>query len=612
MYPSIRPTAAALLLLNLPLAVHAEDATPTAPVIVTATRTAQTIDEVLASVIVIDRVTIEQTQALDIAELLRLHAGLDIGRTGGPGQQTSIFIRGTDSNHTLVMIDGVKINPGTLGGAALQNISPDLIEKIEIVKGPRSTLYGSEAIGGVINIITRRAAHGTTFNAGASAGNQNTYKINGGIHHAGNTLRIGIDAQKYATDGFPTLVNATLKRGYESTSFNIYAGAKLQGLDIKASHWQTQGTSEYLDSFTLTPLDQDNENTASALTFQANPLAPWAANIKLSQIADNIDQNQFSNFSNGYDFAHTQRNVFDWQNDIQIGAGHILTAGLALSRENTKALSFGTRFDEDTAVDSLYVQDDITRGAHQFLAAARTTDHETAGRHNTWNLGYGYQAAPSTRLIANAGTAFRSPDSTDRFGFGGNPNLKSETSRAIELGIRHHIHTNHSVAITAFDNRINDLISYNDPDGFSGPLLGANKNIEHARIYGLEARYNLTLAQWRFQIESMLQNPKNRDTGVQLARRSSRSLTASAVYDLGRHQIGMDLLASGPRKDSDFSADINNGYSIVNLTSQTQLGQGWTLRGKIENLFDKDYTLASGYNMQNRLVLISVAYSIQP
>ena len=610
MYPSIRPMAAVLLLLNLPLAVQAEDITLVAPVIVTATRTAQTIDETLASVVVIDRATIEQTQALDIADLLRLHAGLDVARNGGPGQTTSIFIRGAESNHTLIMIDGVKINSGTIGAAAVQNISPDLIERIEIVKGPRSTLYGSEAIGGVINIITRRAVSGTAFNASIGAGNQGTRKIKGGIHHAGTILRGGVEVQRNTSDGFPALRGSTLYRGYENNSANAYLGAKLSGVDIEVSHWQTQGTNEYQDGYTLDPLAQDFTNRASALTLKANPSAAWATQVKLSQIADTIDQNQINPFSGANDFTHTKRNVFDWQNDVQISNEQLLTAGITLSRENTESLSYGAGFDKNTDVNSLYVQDDLTLGAHQLLVAVRSTDHETAGLHTTWNLGYGYQAAPDTRLIANAGTAFRSPDAFDRFGYGGNPNLKSETSHTLELGIRHNIRANHSVAVTAFHNRMEDLISYNDPDGFFGPIPGANENIESATIRGIETSYHLALAQWRFQLEGVLQSAKNRSTGAQLARRASRSLTASAVYDLGHHQIGLDLLASGPRKDSDFSNDINNGYSLLNLTAQTRLGQHWTVRGKFENLLNKEYTLVTGYNTQGRLVLVSVEYSL--
>lgn len=611
MNPSTRPLAAALLLLNIPLAAHAENVTHAAPVIVTATRTPQTIDETLASVIVIDRAAIEQSQALDIADLLRLHAGLDVARNGGPGQTTSVFMRGAESNHTLVMIDGVKINSGTVGAAAVQNISPDLIERIEIVKGPRSTLYGSEAIGGVINIITRRAAHGTAFNASLGAGNQRTRHVKGGIHHAGSVLRGGVEVQRNTSDGFPALRGSTINSGYENSSMNAYLGAKLSGMNIEISHWQTQGTSEYQDGFTRNALDQDFTNRASALTFKANPVAAWTTQAKLSQIADHIDQNQLNPASsNRNDFARTTRYVLDWQNDVRISAQQLLTAGISVSDENTQALSYGTAFDKDTTVSSLYLQDDLTLGAHQLLVAIRTTDHETADLYTTWNLGYGYQAAPDTRLIANAGTAFRSPDSYDRFGYGGNPRLQSETSRTLELGIRHNIRTNHTVTITAFHNHMEDLISYNDPDGFFGPVPGANENIDRATIRGIETRYQLALAQWHFQLEGILQNAKNHSTGAPLARRASRSLTASAVYNLGRTQIGMDLLASGPRKDSDFSTEINNGYSLLNLTAQTRLDQHWTVRGKIENLLNKEYTLVSGYNTQGRLVRVSVEYNL--
>ena len=142
-------------------------------IVVTATRMPIARDRALAPMIVIGRDEIERSLALDLAELLRFHAGLEVARNGGPGQPASLFIRGADSNHTLVLVDGVKINPGTLGGAALQNISADLVERIEIVKGPRSSLYGSEAIGGVVNVITREAG-GRQLTASAGGGRYGT------------------------------------------------------------------------------------------------------------------------------------------------------------------------------------------------------------------------------------------------------------------------------------------------------------------------------------------------------------------------------------------------------------------------------------------------------
>lgn len=573
-----------------------------APVLVTSTRTAQTADQTLAPVIVINLDTIERNAAGDIADLLRFHAGIDIGRNGGPGQSTSVFIRGTDSNHALVMIDGIKINPGTIGGAALQNISPDLVERIEIVKGPRSSLYGSEAIGGVINIITRRGDGDMKGHFGVGVGSYGTRTFDVGTHYGRDNARAGFDASAFVTSGFPTRRGSDIDRGHEKLSFNAYAGRRFGPLDVEFSHWQAQGTTEYLD-FLLAPMDQDFKNSASAVTLKGAPRDNWISTLRISQTVDEIDQNQSS------DFAHTRRNQFDWQNDLQLGDRQLLTAGLWASHERTSSSIFGSGFNETTDVFAPYVQDDITFGSHHVLLAARHTHHENFGGHATWDAEYGYQLTQATRITAAIGTGFRAPDATDRFGFGGNPNLEPETSRNIELGLRHAFTRRQTLAINAFDNRIKNLIEFSDPDGFLGPQTGRNENIEQARIRGVEVSYTLRLEPFTLQIEGIAQHPKNESTGDLLARRAKRSVTTSLVYDRGPYQLGVDVIAQSQRKDSAFSNSINAGYGLVNLTAQWRLQRDWRLIGRLENVFDKDYALADGFNTAGRSVMIEARYS---
>src|SRR3569833_2369897 len=358
-------------------ALHADEA----PVIVTATRTAQIADQALAPVIVIDRATIERSAAVDVADLLRFHAGIDIGRNGGPGQATSMFIRGTDSNHALVMIDGVKINPGTIGGAALQNISPEMIDHIEIVKGPRSSLYGSEAIGGVVNVITRRGgADGAQGNFAVGAGSYGTRTFSVGTHYGSDQLRVSFDANGFGTDGFPTRVDSDIANNQNHNNNSTYLGDRAGPLDWERGRWQAKGNTEYL-SFFLSPLEQDFTNSATALTLKAAPRDARTSTLRIGSVVDEVNQNQSS------DYSEAHRRQFDWQNDVQLDAHHL-------------------------------------------LLAARHTDHESFGGYTSWDAEYGYQLTASTRVTAAVGTAFRAPDATDRFGFGGNPALKPETARS--------------------------------------------------------------------------------------------------------------------------------------------------------------------------------------
>ncbi len=603
--------ATALIAVCVVLPSHA-DTVSNEPIVVTATRTAQTADETLAPVIVITRADIEANQAADLTELLRFYAGLDVARSGGPGQSTSLFLRGTESNHVLLLLDGVKLNPGTIGAPPYQNIRPELIDHIEIVKGPRSTLYGSDAIGGVINIITRRAAAGTAFNAGVGYGSHNTRSADASVQHSADGLRAGLDVNDFATDGFPTYAGSSTDRGHDNASFNAYIGHRYGPVDVELSHWQAQGRTEYTETnydpntfafLGFSPVDENFHNSVSALTFKAAPSQDWASTVKLSHSEDTLDQNQSA------DFAVTRRNILDFQNDVALGPHQLLSAGLNLQRETTRALSFGTSFDEDTPVDAVFAQDDLQLGAHHLLIAARRTRHKTAGTHNDYDLEYGYQVSTATRLTATVGTAFRAPDSTDRFGFGGNPNLRPEISRNIEIGLRHNLTERQRLTFNAFDNHIGDLINFAfDPNTNAFQAT----NVDHARIRGLEAGYHYNAESWSARLDAIAQEPHDSDTGKQLLRRARRSLSAAIAYQLASYQLGTELLVSGPRPDVDaitFADTTVGGYALLNLTAATTLTHDWRLDGRIENLFDRSYQQVAGYNTPRRGLFVSLRYS---
>ena len=593
---SIRPAAAAAALLD--------------DVVVTATRRPISASEALPPMVVIDRDQIERSSAIDVAELLRFHAGVEIARNGGPGQVTSAFIRGANSNHTLVLIDGVKINPGTAGGAALQNVTPELVQRIEIVKGPRSSLYGSEAIGGVINIITRRATQSRELGARVQAGR---YGLRGASGHLGwreGRFGAGVSATTLSTDGFPTFRDSEDDRGFENDAFNAWVQAGFGRLELEASHWQASGNTEYSDFFRA-PQDQDFRDRLSRLQLGWQG-AGWRSTLTLSHFLDRIDQGELA--VDPEDFVRTERDVLDWQNDLDMIAGLELTAGLSLTSERTSGQSFGTplesapgRGNADRDEQAAYLQAAFELGAHRFVAAGRHTDHQVFGGVNTWNLEWGRPLGEAWSISAGLGRGFRAPGTSDLYAFGGNPALQPEVSRSGELGLSYAPVPEHELALSLFRTEISDLVEFVDPDGFGGPLPGRNENIGDARIEGAELSWRGRYDDWRVTTQLLLQRPEDRDTGERLLRRAERSATVHLTRRLGEHEFGLQMLASGERED--FGGVRLAGYVLANLTAQLALAERWTLRARVENLLDQDYELVDGYNSAGRGLYASLAYA---
>jgi len=457
--------------------------------VVTATRTPVSLDAVGAPVIVISRDDIERSLASDVSELLQAHAGLEIARNGGPGQTASLFTRGTESNHTVVLIDGVRINPGTIGGAALQNIAPESIERIEIVKGPRSSLYGTDAIGGVVQLFTRGAAKDGA-SAGATFGSDNTQQMFGDVALTpGEKMRLGFGGSYAESEGMPVFVDDDLDRGYR----NVTGRASLEyaatdALTLRARAWQTHGRTEY-SSQTFSdppyaPASQDFENSVYSAEAEYRRAEGFGVRATVSHALDDIDQLQAGFGPAEFDYARTARTNVDVQVDLARMGTHALSFGLQRSDENTRAQSFGTVFDEDTVVTQAFVQDQFEIGRLTSRLALGGVDHETFGSELTWNAEFGAAFGTGTRVTLSGGTAFRAPDSTDRFGFGGNPDLDPEVSEQVELTVRQKIGDRHHLSLSAFDNRIDDLIDYVVTDFVT--FDGQNENIERARIKGVE------------------------------------------------------------------------------------------------------------------------------
>jgi len=585
-----RLTATAALSLSISIHTYATDISPADTIIVTATRTEIPLDQATVPVRVITRDDIELSLAADLGELLRFEAGIDIGRNGGPGQATSMFLRGTESNHVLVLIDGVRMNPGTLGGAAIQHVSPEVIERVEIVKGARSALFGTDAIGGVINIITRRAEE-TSVEAGAGAGSFDSRSafVSAGTRGEKNQYGMTVDWQDSA--GYPPRVESDIDRGYDNFSLNAYAARDIGRGEVGLRHWRAEGTVEYLDFF-LEPLDQDFRNSTTAFEFDKQIAERGTSKIILAYMRDEIQQNQSD------DFVESDRLSIDWQYTHAFTA-HTITGGLYAMDETAKTLSFGSGFDEDTEVRAIFLQDQWSHDRHRAFVALRLTDHESFGNQTTYNAEYAYELSDAWTARGGLGRAFRAPDATDRFGFGGNPELEPELADEYQLGLRYRPGNRHSLDLELYANDIEDLIEF---DFVTFMLV----NIDAAEIRGAQLGYEYRGDTFTVRTELLQQRADNKTTGERLLRRAEESLTVTYAQYIGDHRVGVSVLASGDRED--FGGVLLPGYVIANLTGQLTLSEAWQLNARIENVFDTDYQTAADFRMPERSAFIEVKY----
>ena len=441
------------------LPAFAETVLPTQ--IVTATRLLTDIRDTLSSVQVINTETLEKHQGQDVGEILRYEAGLDIVRSGGPGGQTSPFLRGTNSNHTLVMIDGVRINPGTSTIANIQHLTTGDIERIEVVKGPLSSLYGSDAVGGVINIITRSPGK-TQTQGNLTTGSREL--ISGGLSQSfkSGDFAALIQLNSLYTDGYRIIEGNDAARGHHNTGGSVKMQYDFGRAILEFNVRDNRGSTEYINQSypppTFNPVDvlasQDFLNQVISLSLAGDLTPGINSRLRLSQMKDEIDQNQSASF------AHTRQTQADWQNTLSLSDQSTLLAGIT-STQTEAGYADASAYDKSTHSEALYLQNHWQAGAANLQAAIRHERYSTFGNQNTGSLAFGYALNGGHRIHANIGTAFHAPDLNQLYDMSygsNNPNLQPEKSLTVEIGSRHQL-GDLTLDLSLFDTSLKNLIA---------------------------------------------------------------------------------------------------------------------------------------------------------
>jgi vitamin B12 transporter len=391
-------------------------------------------------------------------------------------------------------------------------------------------------------------------------------------------------------------------------------------------YWRATGTSDYANAdynpnppynvSGFSPLSERFSESAGAGYLSGNITSLWNSKLLVSRVIDDLHQNQEDpyTFTPATDYDLTTRETVDWQNSLTLSSGAVdetLSFGAMLNREETDTLSYGSPYAVTTDTETYYLQDQFVSGASHLLLAGGEYHHPAFGDHTTWNAEYGYAVSSATMLTASAGTAFHAPDATDRFGFGGNPDLLPENSRNFEVGLKTRLSSTQLLTLAAFQDTIKDLIvdEYDPlaPDGY------INENIGEARIRGLEGSWQWTHDLWSARLNGTLQNPEDRTDDTWLERRARQSASFSATRRFGQFKLGIDLLQSGPRSDVGVLSGAplsDGGYFLVGLRGAVQFAEHWSLGAHLENALDHHYALANGYNTAGRSVFVDLRYSV--
>ncbi len=596
----------AAIALSFASAARADEASTIDRIVVTANRIDVPADEVLAATTVIERADIDASQAPDLMSLLARQAGVDIVRTGGAGQANTLFVRGTNSSHTLVLIDGIRANASTQGIFDFAHVPLAQIERIEIVRGPRAALWGSDAIGGVIQIFTRKQASsylqaraGSYGLGGIDAGFGSAhFAVGAGVETVGGFSASNIDAGPFSYD--PD------EDGYK----NRHASLRLRG---------AIGSHEIAFSGLLSDADVDFDaglpypgsvpartaafNRELALVAAGKLTERWSHSVTLGRSAEVLDTPLFASH-----FGSSRTSV-DWVNTIAVNASNTLNLGFNWSEESGYSYADPAfpEFDQDRRNRALFAAWRGKFAAHTLELSARRDDNSQFAGATTGNAAWGWQISDALRVRASWGQGFRAPNFNELyypgyFGFyAGNPTLQPERSTSAELGLDWQASETQRLGLSLYRTRIRELIS------FTG-LNSSAENIDRASIRGAELEYHWGIGGFSLDANATWQDARNAVTDRPLLRRPDRKLVLSGNYLFGNGMtVGLDGSATSTRPDVG-SVDLP-GYGRVDLRFTLLLGAGWTLETRIENLADRDYQLLNGYNTPGRSGVLTVRWN---
>lgn len=564
------------------------------PIFVTATRMAQPIEQLVADVTVIDADEIARSGAQSLAELLQRQAGVEIVQNGGPGSTSGLLIRGANRGQTLLLIDGLRVASASVGAPSLEAVPLAQVERIEILRGPASSLYGADAIGGVIQVFTRAPSEGVTGHAGAGYGTYRTRTGAAGLSVGMGALRLSLQGGGRRSDGFNATTDAAAfifnpdRDGYRSDDVGANATltfapgheATLQVLRNRLDAQFDGGPG--FDDRTLTTLQ--TWRVESRNRFHER----WTSRLSAGESRDDsVSKSAFGDFP-----FRTRQRQYAWQNDLGVPMGNLTLAVERREERIDEDAGFAVRSRDTNAVTGVW---QLRYDAHAVQANLRHDRSDQYGGETTGAIAWGWRFAPQWRVTAGYGTAFKAPSFNDLYfpGFS-NPALKPERARNVEAGLywnRSSGDIQVELRAVGWRNRVRDLIVFQCDASFNC----LPQNVTDATLAGVTLGVDAAWRDTTLRASLDLQNPEDDQTGHLLPRRARRHGAVVATQRFGPVRLGVEVVASSQRFDDAENLRRLGGYAIVNLTAEWPAGRGVSVLVRADNVADRDYAIAHGF-----------------
>jgi vitamin B12 transporter len=577
--------------------------------VVTANRSEQLLTEALPHTTVIGRDMIDRSQAVDLPTLLSSEAGFQFTQNGGPGTASNVFLRGSAGLQVLVLIDGVALTKqDTTGTVSLEHIMLDQIERVEIVRGNVSAIYGSGAIGGVIQIFTRKGQGKPTGFARLEVGSYGSVRASTGVSGQFGDTRFSLGVGRHKTTGFSAMDVTQFPNenpdtdGYRNTNYNFGIShdlAKGHTLGLRAQG--SDGKFEFDGGGFGTPTDifAGRSTLATWSLYSHNKItSDWRSELTYSQGRErSVSDGSLSAFPFTGE-AVTRSRTLNWTNFVAVGSW-LLTVGGERQGQSIDAIdSSPTQLNRERDVTALFAGLAGAFGPHSVQLNARRDAADGLSAKTTGYAGYGFQVTPAWKLIGSVSSAFNLPPLGYLFDpFFGNPALQPETARSAELGLQW-AQNGQVLRATSFRTRTSNLLQFD-------PTTSAFNNVANASNKGLEVSYSGKLSRTDLHGSLTLQNPTDDATGQ---RRARNMASFGASMPLGQWTVGGDLRYTGARPDMPTNPELP-AYTVANLTTRYALTPAIALTARIDNLFDRKYQTAYGFNQSGRAAYVGVVWA---